>query len=283
MPTILQATSSDTSEIADFLDRAKLVHRHLDWTPLLDWIDCPPFLKYYFNQHLEGILACPPEPPGVAWIKCFACNQTSDSASIFSSLLVEAKKYLPLSVNHIFALGLNEWFKYILQTNNFEKFQDVIVLRYEHKPLEKIVKGVTTVRPMELLDIDEVARIDQTSFESIWTITSSGLKSAFFQAEHTSVAEINGKIIGYELSTANQFSAHLARVAVLPEFQNENIGYQLVSEMVTYFLKQGITEITVNTQDVNHASLKLYKKIGFMTTGDRFPIYRIPVSAITGQ
>jgi ribosomal-protein-alanine N-acetyltransferase len=283
VPTVLQATSSDTSEIASFLDRAKLVHRHLDWTPLLDWIDSPPFLKYYLNQHLEGILACPPEPPGVAWIKCFACNQASEPASIFQSLLIEAKKYLPSSVDYIIALGLNEWFKYILQTNNFEKFQDVIVLRYEHKPLEIIVKGVTTVRPMELFDIDEVARIDQTSFEPIWAISSSGLESAFFQAEHTSVAEINGKIVGYELSTANQFSAHLARVAVLPDFQHENIGFQLVSEMVTYFLNRGIAEITVNTQDVNHASLNLYKKTGFIPTGDRFPIYRIPISAITGQ
>ena len=93
---------------------------------------------------------------------------------------------------------------------------------------------------MELSDIEVVARIDQTSFEPIWTISVSGLKSAFFQAKHSSVAEINGKIIGYELSTANQFSAHLARVAVFPEFQNAKIGSHLVSEMITHFLNQGI-------------------------------------------
>lgn len=275
MPTILQATASDTREIAAFLDQAKLVHRHLDWTPLLDWVDSPPFLKYYLNQQLVGILAIPPDPPGVAWIKCFASNQIYDSSSLFSTLLVEAKNNLPASINHIFALGLNNWFVQILQKNNFEKYQDIIVLRVEHKPLGKLIKGRAKVRPMELLDIDEVARIDQAAFEPIWAISASGLKSAYLQAEHTSVAEVNGKIVGYELSTSNQFSAHLARVAVLPEFQRGNIGVHLVSEMLTYFLDQGIKEITVNTQDTNHVSLNLYNKLGFTPTGERFPIYRM--------
>jgi [ribosomal protein S18]-alanine N-acetyltransferase len=283
VPTLIQATSSDTSEIANFLDQAKLVYRHLDWTPLLDWVDYAPFLKYYQNQQLEGILACPPDPPGVCWIKCFASNQASDSGVLFHSLLAKAKLAMPSPVEHIYSLGLNEWFEKILKLNGFEHFQDVIVLKYGHKLLEEKLGGAVIIRPMELSDIGEVARIDHASFEPIWTISASGLQSAFFQAEHASVAEINGNPIGYELSTANLFSAHLARVAVLPEHQHEKIGFQLVNGMINYFLKRGIKEITVNTQDVNHASLNLYKKIGFFPTGDRFPVYRIPISAITGQ
>jgi len=283
VPTIRQATSFDTSEIAEFLDHASLIHRHLDWTPLFDWIDSAPFLIYSLDQQLKGILVCPPDPPGVAWIKCYACEQAGESISIFASLLSEAKRLIPATINYIFAIGLNDWFKQTLQKRNFERFQDVIVLKYQHKPFYKLGKSQATTRPMEFFDIKEVAKVDQTSFDSIWTITADGLKSAFFQSEHASVAEINGKIVGYELSTANQYSAHLARVAVLPEHQQKNIGVQLVSEMVSSYLNRGINEITVNTQDTNQASLNLYKKIGFYPTGDRFPIYRISVSAITGQ
>ena len=282
-PSILQATTSDTNEIVRFLDHASLVHRHLDWIPLLDWIDSIPFLKYYSNDTLQAIFACPPDPPGVAWIKCFACNQVKESSMIFQLFLAQVKKMLQPQIDHIYALGLNDWFINILQNNNFEKFQDVIVLKYNGKPLEKSLSHQVLIRPMELVDIEQVAQIDQRSFEPIWAISQNGLKSAFFQAEHTSVAEIDGKIIGYELSTASHFSAHLARVAVLPECRQEDIGYQLVREMILYFLKRGINEITVNTQDSNQASLNLYNKIGFLPTGDRFPIFRIPVSAITGQ
>ena len=80
-----------------------------------------------------------------------------------------------------------------------------------------------------------------------------------------------------ELSTANDFSAHLARVAVLPQFQHEHIGHQLVEDMIDSFFQKGISSITVNTQSTNHASLRLYKKIGFRPTGDQFPVYGLPI------
>ena len=282
-PSIQQATTSDTNEIVRFLDHAPLVHRHLDWIPLLDWIDSIPFLKYYSNDTLQAIFVCPPDPPGVAWIKCFACNQGKESSLIFRLLITHVIKVLQPQINHIYALGLNDWFINILQNNDFEKFQDVIVLKYNGKPLEKSLSHQVLIRPMELVDTEHVTQIDQRSFEPIWAISQIGLKSAFFQAEHTSVAEIDGKIIGYQLSTASHFSAHLARVAVLPEWRQEDIGYQLVREMIEYFLKRGINEITVNTQDSNRASLSLYNKIGFIPTGDRFPIFRTSLAPITGQ
>ncbi len=277
MPTINQALISDTSEIALFIEHASLSHRHLDWTPLFDWIHENPFLIYKQDNNIDGILACPPDPDQVAWIKCFACSSKNDSQVIFSSLLCEAKNDLSHRVNHLYALGLNDWFKQLLEANQFDIYQEVVVLSYNSKTFNTMPMCKATIRPMELHDIDEVARVDYLSFEPIWSISHKGLQAAFFQSEHASVAEFEDKIVGYELSTANQYSAHLARVAVLPQFQHEQIGYHLVDEMIRSFHQRGIHEITVNTQNTNHVSLKLYQKIGFNPTGDRFQIYRIEV------
>jgi [ribosomal protein S18]-alanine N-acetyltransferase len=277
VPNIIQAKSSDTSKIAQFLDHASLVQRHLDWTPLLNWIDTPPFLQYFENDHLVGVLVCSPDPVNVCWIKCFACNSPLKVNEIFTSLLFHARKMLVNQVESFYALGLQEWFIKILDHVGFIEFQDVLVLSLVQNAYHKSQTKKAFIRPMELNDIELVAAVDHQSFESIWTISSKGLEAAFFQSAHASVAELDGEIVGYELSTANNFSAHLARVAVLPQFQQEHIGYQLVSDMIDSFTQRGISSITVNTQSTNHASLQLYKKIGFKLTGEQFPVYKYPI------
>ncbi len=277
MTHISQAKSSDTSKVAQFLDHASLIQRHLDWTPLLDWIETPPFLQYIEDDRLHGILVCPQDPVNVSWIKCFACNTPDKVNEIFGSLLIQARKLLLNQVDYFYALGLQDWFIKILDHAGFIKFQDVVVLSLVQNTFQKSQTRKAFLRPMELNDIELVAAVDRQSFEPIWTISTKDLEAAFFQSAHASVAEMDGVIVGYELSTANNFSAHLARVAVLPQFQHEHIGCQLVEEMIESFLRGGISTISVNTQSTNHASLHLYKKIGFKTTGDQFPVYRLSV------
>jgi len=274
---ISQAKLSDTSRIAQFLDRAALVQRHLDWTPLLDWIDTPPFLQYFENDHLKGVLVCPPDPVNVAWIKCFACTDLERVNEIFTSLLVKAREMLPGTVDSLYVLGLQDWFILTIKQAGFIKFQEVVVLSLSQNAIPKKQTSNVFIRPMELADIGKVAFVDHQSFEPIWTISQKGLEAAFFQSAHASVAEIDGRIIGYELSTANNFSAHLARVAVLPEFQQEHIGHQLVVDMIDFFRQRKISAISVNTQSTNSASLNLYKKVGFTPTSDQFPVYRLPI------
>jgi ribosomal protein S18 acetylase RimI-like enzyme len=41
---------------------------------------------------------------------------------------------------------------------------------------------------------------------------------------------------------------------------------------------KNIARLTVNTQSDNHASLALYEKMGFVITGEKFPVYSFLVS-----
>jgi ribosomal protein S18 acetylase RimI-like enzyme len=281
--TIIQAKTSDTGEISEFLEHARSIHRHLDWTPLLDWINSPPFLLYREEGTIQGILSCPPDPDKIPWIKCYASQSADSVYQIFSTLITEAVRVLSKTSDYIYALGLQDWFIRILVQQGFENFQNVVVLAHNRQSPKKVQNSILNIRSMEHSDTHEVAELDSLAFEPVWTISEKGLVEAFYQAAHASVVEVDGKIVGYELSTASHFSAHLARVAVLPQFQHENIGLQLVAEMISYFQERDIFEITVNTQDTNKASLHLYKKLGFSQTGDQFPIYRISLKEFTGQ
>ncbi|MEK9164044.1 MAG: GNAT family N-acetyltransferase, partial [Chloroflexota bacterium] len=66
---------------------------------------------------------------------------------------------------------------------------------------------------------------------------------------------------------------HLARLAVLPDWQGRGVGRALLSGVVDHFDSAGTPMITVNTQHDNTASLKLYQLFGFENTGEHFPVW----------
>jgi ribosomal protein S18 acetylase RimI-like enzyme len=96
---------------------------------------------------------------------------------------------------------------------------------------------------------------------------------ALKQSSYSTVAVLDGKIIGYQLSTSRIGSAHLARLAVLPAYQGHSVGQSLVGDLLSHFSNSGIDEITVNTQSDNAASLSLYKKMNFQPMGESYPVF----------
>ncbi len=275
MQNIRQANDRDAGTIVKLVSDAAFIHRHLDWTPLLDWINFSPFLLFENDDVLTGLLACPQDPVDITWIKCFACDQHSNAVTVFKPMLDKIINENLINTDFLFALGLQDWFIKLLEANHFVEFQKVVVLSHEIK-LNPLLPPVTAlVRPMDLGDVEEIALLDRKSFESLWVISPQALKLAYLQSAHASVVEFDGKLIGYELSTASGSSAHLARIAVHPDHQHENIASNLVHNMISYFHRNNIFSITVNTQQENRSSQALYRKMGFNLTGEQYPIYQL--------
>lgn len=274
--SIIQAGRNDTSAVASFLDNSLLLHRNLDWRSLIQWIDHEPFLLKIEQHKIVGLLSCAPDPEGIAWIHCFAANDLNRYRQIWQELLTAAKATPALQKCMICSVGLIQWFNDLLEVSGFSILQQIVVLYWNGKiPPQIPLPAEIIIRPMELNDLDQVLKVDHTAFTPIWEISQDSFQQVFLQAEHASVAEVDGKIIGYELSTANHFSAHLTRLAVLPAYTKAHIGYSLVREMLIYFHKRGIRQISVNTQRDNLASLSLYKKSGFVKSEEQYPVYSL--------
>jgi ribosomal protein S18 acetylase RimI-like enzyme len=105
------------------------------------------------------------------------------------------------------------------------------------------------------------------------------LEIAFRQAAVATVAEYEGQLVGYQISTGTPIGGHLARLAVLPHLQGKGIGYALLYDLLNQFTRRGARTITVNTQKDNLASLSLYRKSGFQMTGEEYPIYQLELPA----
>ena len=131
---------------------------------------------------------------------------------------------------------------------------------------------------MSLDDMDSIAQIDQASFPPLWQISAEYLKTAFQQASLATVAEYQGRLTAFQISTATSIGGHLARLAVDPAFHGRGIGYALLEDLMHQFVRHGAQTLTVNTQENNSASLALYKKAGFEFTGEKYPVYQFILS-----
>ena len=277
--TIRQASHQDISTVTSFMDRAILVHRNLDWQPLIEWVPREPFLLRYENKKLISLFSCAPDPEGVAWIHAFAVDHwSSDIGKIWRSLLEPAIERLKILQSNLFSVALNDWYNRLLNETGFAVKQNIIVLRWDQvMPSILPLQNGIILRPMDPSDLDQVAELDRKAFDPAWTISRVSMEHVFLSAAHSTVAEMDGHIVGYELSTSSYFSAHLTRLAVSPDFKKANIGYSLTRAMLEFFSSRGIQQITVNTQDDNAASIGLYKKLGFHVTDESFPIYWLEI------
>jgi ribosomal protein S18 acetylase RimI-like enzyme len=93
-------------------------------------------------------------------------------------------------------------------------------------------------------------------------------------AVHT-VAVLDNEIVGYQLSTQYRQSGHLARLAVSPDMQGFGIGAALLDDMIRRFLRRRVRTVTVNTQESNVRSQRLYEQYGFRRNGYDLPVYTI--------
>lgn len=271
---IHEAKLKDRQRIANLIHFELLVHRHLDWRSPLDWIDHQPYLLAEQGNKLIAVLACPPDPPTVAWIRLFAITGEVSRETTWEHLWSAALSKLNKSRNiTVAAIPLQDWFQELLQNSGFILSNRVVMLIWDGDlPPERSVFGLN-FRPMNIDDLPSIEMLDELSFGPIWHNSSDSLELAFRQAVLATVAEFDQKIIGYMISTSNNLGGHLARLAIHPQYQSQGVGYCLLRDTLEQFKRRGAHRVTVNTQEDNFISLSLYQKSGFRRTKEDFPVY----------
>ncbi|MCS6906652.1 MAG: GNAT family N-acetyltransferase, partial [Anaerolineales bacterium] len=226
---------------------------------------------------IRAALACPIDPPEIAWIRIFAVGAQISPRTAWQKLwrfaLEQFSAYFgPIIVG---AIVLNRWFEHLLVESGFEQRNEIVVLIWrvtEPKPDRKMPS--LKVRQMTRKDLPQVEQVDHLAFSPPWRISSKGLLAGYEQAAIATVAEHpEGFVIGYQMSTVMNDSAHLARLAVLPAYQNCGVGTALVHALQTYCFRIGLRSLTVNTQGDNLVSLHLYSKLDFHPTGEKYPLF----------
>ncbi len=273
------AVFADQRQIANLIYFESRVHRHLDWRAPLDWLGFSHYWVLESDEKIQAALACPQDPPGIAWIRLFACAAHLPGLDAWLPLWETARAEIRSSGGaQVAAIALHHWFQEILIASGFELHQSIVLLEWNQPafPVRPLPRGIH-LRPMSRSDLPSVTEVDHSAFAPLWRNSLDSLEKALSQAIHATVAETNEGIIGYQISTANPLGAHLARLAVRPEAQLHGIGAALVGDLMTQMEARRKPHLTVNTQSDNSASLVLYKKLGFVPTGEEYPVFLYPI------
>lgn len=118
------------------------------------------------------------------------------------------------------------------------------------------------IRPMRRRDLDAVAAIEAEAFGSPWR------RSSYARAITTSprqfvVAELDGELVGYAGFWVEQRKAHIAKVAVRPEYRRRGIAQALLEHLLDVVRRLGIGYAYLEVRESNQGAQELYRRFGF--------------------
>lgn len=275
------AQPGDRYRLDSLLSAAHHQHNHLDWQPPQAWLGKQPFELAFAGDRLVGALAAPPDPPGVSWIRLAAVVDGFPEDGVLDPLWAAALETLvALRIFQVDCMLIEEWLKPHLRRWGFDLLNEVVVLRRERNAGRAVPPALAglRLRPARSSDIDAMASVDNAAFAPPWQYSRGVIRQAMAQATLASVAEVNGELVGYQISSGGREGGHLARLAVRPDLQGRGIGRALTAQVVEHFERRGAPRITVNTQIDNAASISIYRAVGFEITDERYTVLQYAIA-----
>lgn len=136
-----------------------------------------------------------------------------------------------------------------------------------------------SIRPMLLEDLPAVQEIDRLSFSLPWP--ASSFRYELLENEHSQllVAEVqhsNGQktIVGAIVVWLVVDEAHIATLAVHPDYRQMGIGKRLLISTMKAALQEGMHTATLEVRAGNQAAQALYQQFGFKVVGKRVGYYQ---------
>ncbi len=131
---------------------------------------------------------------------------------------------------------------------------------------------------MRMTDLEQVHAIDRLSFSMPWPKSSFRFEMLENPASHLWVAEASldeqKKILGMIVVWLILDEAHIATIAVHPEYRRQGVGSQLLRVALRESLSKGVRLFTLEVRAQNETAQALYRSFGFDIVGRRPRYYR---------
>lgn len=277
------ADLKDHSRLSNLIFFETRSHRHLDWRSPLEWLGDRYFWAMEEGSQITAALACPEEAHGNAWVRLFVHKGYWSAENAWMLLWGAARHDIARAGGaQVAAIVQHSWFLKVLELSGFENRQNIVMLEWHSiasQPRASFEARGIRIRKMTEVDLPDVTVVDGESFDPLWHNSQDTLGRALSQSLFATVAEDANGIIGYQLTTGSGLRAHLARLAVHPSVQGHGVGRALLGNLFDMLVQSGYFRLSVNTQNDNNTSLALYKKMGFLRTGETYPVYTFDVPA----
>jgi ribosomal-protein-alanine N-acetyltransferase len=127
---------------------------------------------------------------------------------------------------------------------------------------------------MTLVDVPTVHEIDLLSFSLPWPERSFRFELTENQISRGWVAEVEGKIAAMLVLWFIVDEAHIATIAVHPDFRRQGIGEQILLHALRAARNEGAQRAFLEVRAGNVAAQAMYQKYGFEVAGVRPGYYK---------
>lgn len=130
-------------------------------------------------------------------------------------------------------------------------------------------------RKMTEADIEEIARLEAQTFSDAWTV--KGITETFQGNQSMiTVAEEEGRVIGYCILYYVLDEGEIARIAVEKGMRRKGVGDRLLAAAISDGEKMGLTHLFLEVRESNESARRFYEKHGFLKDGIRKGFYENP-------
>ncbi|MFZ2359572.1 MAG: GNAT family N-acetyltransferase [Anaerolineae bacterium] len=180
-------------------------------------------------------------------------------------------------VTHLAVYGTALWLPPALLQAGFQRHEWIVSLERHPRPLADLPAQPAQVRPVQPDDLGRLAALDDAAFELPYQLASGELIELMVTCGYFVVAEGGDEtgqaaLLGYTCADVLGETGQIIRLAVHPNAQRQGIGRTLLNHGLAYCRANGARRVTINTQESNQASLRLYEQAGFRRVGGRVPL-----------
>jgi len=235
----------------------------------------------------------PVNAPNRAYIRAVALargySPTTDIPPLLAAAEAHLSAYAPAHLVTVY--GDHNWLNRALSDADFTVAEEVQFLALDRlqrwqppRLISERVAQLTTVqiRPAHPDDLAILAHLDARAFSPLWHFGVDGLRDLLFTGR-LHVATVDDNLVGYTAIASHDGSAHLARLAVHPQWQGHGFGQALLLDVLLDAQREGIHTVMLNTQVHNTRAEQLYRSYGFRPTNLVIPVLAKLVGVDTGQ
>jgi len=272
------ATPADRAALTRLAERARRTHFHLEWATIEDWIgrSAPEGVRsgsvclFAVNgKQIAGAMIASAQDSPVAWVRLIAVADGYDASAMLGALLPPTLEALRAAgVDSLACLAHPAWLADVLPDLAFSPFIDVTNFRKGDRSIPDYGSPGVSVRRAQPGDVSSILVNDRAAFDPIWWHSRDSLGRILRESAHFILAEMDGRIVGHAFSDMVGGRGHVVRLAVHPDYRERGIGTRLLAESLATLIAAGAQPLTLNTQADNYASQSLYRRFGYLPTGD---------------
>ncbi len=263
-------TGKDIAQVTRLLQTSEYAYQRFTLDELPTLLAHYPAMGIFSGPSLRSFLLSQTVNPPSAWIGGFCVSWTESRSYLrYLSTMLEhlepvlikkGARYLHYSGND----REQDWLREVLLTMGFLPYR--FLYAYDKFDYDVPTEGnqQVRVRPVERRDIPALLAIDEAAFEDLWRYDAISFIDIAATHPYFVVAELEGKVVGYQFNAVDNEWGYLVRIAVHPSVGGRGIGARLMAEAIHFFERARVLRIMLNTQEDNLHAHRLYEWFGFV-------------------